>query len=139
MAVLLEPILSQILQAEMIDRRGAKPEEHTDDRRGYRNGTYDRKLTTRVGTLELEMPCAREGTLQTELFERYQRSEKALVESDADGGPGSIHPTGEEHHCGAVWPRVLKLHGVPGCQRSSTSKSRLGPSARWSRSIHSWC
>ena len=28
----------------------------TDDRRGYRNGTYERKLTTRVGTIELEVP-----------------------------------------------------------------------------------
>jgi len=77
--VLLEPILNQILQAEMTDYLGAEPGERTDDRRGYRNGSYRRKLTTRVGTLELEVPRDREGTFQTELFERYQRSEKALV------------------------------------------------------------
>ena len=53
--------------------------EQTDDRRGYRNGTYQRKLTTRVGTIELEVPRDREGTFQTALFQRYQRSEKALV------------------------------------------------------------
>jgi len=77
--VLLEPILNQILQSEMTEHLGAGPEERTDSRRGYRNGSYQRKLTTRVGTLELEVPRDREGTFQTELFERYQRSEKALV------------------------------------------------------------
>lgn len=79
MAVLLEPILNQILQAEMTEHLGAEPGEQTDDRRGYRNGTYQRKLTTRVGTIELEVPRDREGTFQTALFQRYQRSEKALV------------------------------------------------------------
>jgi len=79
MAVLLEPILNQILQAEMTEHLGAEPDEQTDDRRGYRNGSYERKLTTRVGTIELEVPRDREGTFQTALFQRYQRSEKALV------------------------------------------------------------
>jgi transposase-like protein len=79
MAVLLEPILNQILQAEMTEHLKAQPGEETDDRRGYRNGTYERQLTTRVGTIELEVPRDREGTFQTALFQRYQRSEKALV------------------------------------------------------------
>lgn len=78
-AVLLDPILNQILQAEMTEHLGAEPGEQTDDRRGYRNGYYQRKLTTRVGTIELEVPRDREGTFQTALFQRYQRSEKALV------------------------------------------------------------
>ena len=68
MAVLLEPILNQILQAEMTEHLGAEPDEQTDDRRGYRNGSYERKLTTRVGIIELEMPRDREGTFQTALF-----------------------------------------------------------------------
>jgi transposase-like protein len=79
MAVLLEPILNQILQAEMSEHLGAEPGERTDGRQGYRNGSYKRKLTTRVGRLELEVPRDREGRFQTALFERYQRSEKALV------------------------------------------------------------
>lgn len=43
MAALLEPIQNQILQAEMTDHLGASTEERTDDRRGYRNGSYQRK------------------------------------------------------------------------------------------------
>ncbi|MCS3668478.1 transposase-like protein [Salinibacter ruber] len=78
-AVLLEPVLNQILQSELSEHLQAEPEERTSNRRGYRNGSYKRKLTTRVGTLELEVPRDREGTFQTELFDRYQRSEKALV------------------------------------------------------------
>ena len=70
---------NQMLQAEMTEHLGAEARERTDSRRGYRNGSYERKLTTRVGTLELEVPRDREGTFDTVLFQRYQRSEKALV------------------------------------------------------------
>jgi transposase-like protein len=63
----------------MTEHLKAEPDEQTDDRRGYRNGSYGRQLTTRVGTIELEVPRDREGTFQTALFQRYQRSEKALV------------------------------------------------------------
>jgi transposase-like protein len=77
--VLLEKVMNEILQAEMTEHLGAEPSEQTDDRRGYRNGSYERTLTTRVGSLNLEVPRDRDGTFRTELFERYQRSEKALV------------------------------------------------------------
>jgi len=79
MEALLQPILNQLLQAEMTEHLRAEPGERTDQRRGWRNGSYKRQLTTRVGTLTLEVPRDREGTFQTALFERYQRSEKALV------------------------------------------------------------
>jgi len=77
--VLLEKVMNEILQAEMTEHLGAGPGEQTNDRRGYRNGSYERQLTTRVGSLNLEVPRDRDGTFQTDLFERYQRSEKALV------------------------------------------------------------
>ena len=63
----------------MTGHLGAEPEERTGSRRGYRNGSYERELTARVGTLQLEVPRDRRGTFQTKVFERYQRSEKALV------------------------------------------------------------
>jgi transposase-like protein len=40
---------------------------------------YPRSLITRVGKLELRVPQDRNGRSSTEVFERYQRSEKALV------------------------------------------------------------
>ena len=45
---------------------------------------YSRSLITRVGTLELRVPQDRDGRFSTELFQRYQRSEKALVDTLAE-------------------------------------------------------
>lgn len=79
LAELLEGVLNQVLEAEITEHLGAEPHERTPERRGRRNGHYPRSLTTRVGTLELWVPRDREGRFRTELFQRYQRSEKALV------------------------------------------------------------
>ena len=49
-----------------------------------RSGYYSRPLVTRVGTLELRIPQDRDGRLSTEVFARYERSEKALVCTLAD-------------------------------------------------------
>ncbi len=58
---------------------GAEKGERRAERLGYRSGYYSRCLISRVGTLELKVPQDRQGRFSTELFERYQRSEKALV------------------------------------------------------------
>ncbi|RWK55921.1 MAG: hypothetical protein EOR48_09890 [Mesorhizobium sp.] len=63
----------------MTEAIGAEKGERTTERVGYRSGYYERKLVTRVGVLELRVPQDRAGRFSTELFERYQRSEKALV------------------------------------------------------------
>lgn len=73
-----------MLQAEMTEHLGAASGERTSDRRGHRNRSYQRQFTTWVGTVELEVPRDRAGTFQTELSERHQRSEKALVFSVMD-------------------------------------------------------
>ena len=67
------------LEAEMTEALCAEKGERTEARLGYRSGYYQRSLITRVGTLELRVPQDRAGRFSTELFERYQRSEKALV------------------------------------------------------------
>ena len=46
---------------------------------GYRAGHYRRGLITRIGKLDLWVPRDRDGRFSTELFARYQRSNKALV------------------------------------------------------------
>jgi len=79
MTALAEEILNQVLDAQMTEHLQAKPYERTDRRRAYRNGYKPRKLTTRVGTLTLRVPQARDGSFSTDLFRRYQRSEQALV------------------------------------------------------------
>ncbi len=54
-------------------------ESESKDDLSYRSGYYARSLITRVGKLELRVPQDRNGRFSTEIFERYQRSEKALV------------------------------------------------------------
>src|SRR6476619_5027520 len=76
---LVEQVVQQVLEAEMDETLGAEKGERTGNRRGYRSGHYSRTLITRVGKLELRVPQDRQGHFRTELFERYQRSEKALV------------------------------------------------------------
>jgi putative transposase len=75
----LEALLQAALEAEMTEAIGAEKGERTETRLAYRSGYYGRALITRVGTLELRVPQDRLGRFSTDLFERYQRSEKALV------------------------------------------------------------
>jgi transposase-like protein len=81
---LLKESLQEVLEAEMTEVVGAAPGERTADRSGYRAGYYSRSLVTRIGKLELRVPRDRDGRFSTELFERYQRSEKALVSALAE-------------------------------------------------------
>ncbi len=76
---MVERVVQQVLEAEMTAFVGADSYEWTGERRGYRNGYKPRTLKTRVGELELMVPKDRDGQFQTELYECYQRSEKALV------------------------------------------------------------
>jgi transposase-like protein len=76
---LLETILNQVLLAQSAEQLGAGPYERTEDRTAYRNGFRERGLTTRVGTITLNVPRHRNGEFSTTMFERYQRSEQALV------------------------------------------------------------
>lgn len=81
---LLSESLQSILQAEFDQFIKAGHYERSKDRQGYRNGSYLRRLKTRVGTIELEVCRDREGLFQTDMFRRYQRSEQALVLSMAE-------------------------------------------------------
>ena len=81
---LVQAVLQELLEAEMTEVLGAEKGERTLARLGYRSGYYDRTLVSRVGKLELRVPQDRAGRFSTELFERYQRSEKALVAALAE-------------------------------------------------------
>lgn len=78
-AKLLEEIFNQVLLAQSAEQLHAAPYERTEERTAYRNGSYERGLTTRIGTLKLRIPRHRNGDFRTELFQRYQRSEQALI------------------------------------------------------------
>ena len=81
---LLREVLQEVLEQEMTDALGAEKGERSPGRLGYRSGYYSRSLVTRVGKLELRIPQDRQGQFSTQIFERYQRSEKALVSALAE-------------------------------------------------------
>jgi len=81
---LMKEALQEVLEGEMTDFLGAGPGERTESRSGYRAGYYGRSLVTRIGKLELRIPRDRGGEFSTALFERYARSEKALVAALAE-------------------------------------------------------
>ena len=76
---MVRTVIEEFLEAEMTEAIGAPKGERVEGRSGYRSGYYPRSLITRVGKLELRVPQDRNGRFSTEIFERYQRSEKALV------------------------------------------------------------
>jgi putative transposase len=81
---IVQEALQLILEQEMEEALQAAKGERTPHRLGYRAGYYPRILVTRVGKLELRVPQDRQGRFSTRLFERYQRSERALVQALAE-------------------------------------------------------
>jgi putative transposase len=79
----LQPVVQEAVQAvlemEMEESLQAGKYERNEQRLGYRSGYYRRRLITRVGTIVLRVPQDRAGHFSTQVFEQYQRSEKALV------------------------------------------------------------
>jgi putative transposase len=75
----VQEAVQAILEVEMEECLQAGKYERNAERVGYRSGYYRRRLITRVGTMVLRVPQDRAGHFSTQVFEQYQRSEKALV------------------------------------------------------------
>lgn len=76
---LVQIAVQHALEAQVEHHLGAEPYERTGERQGHRNGTKPRTMKTRLGELEFAVPQVREGGFRPTLFERYQRTEKALL------------------------------------------------------------
>ena len=83
-AALLQESLNGLLRAESAEQLRAAPYERTDERTDCRNGTRERSLTTRIGTIELRVPRHRNAPFKTLVFENYKRSEAALITTMAE-------------------------------------------------------
>jgi putative transposase len=123
----LQEALQAVLEAEMTEALQAEKGERTDGRLGYRSGYYERKLVTRVGVLELRIPQDRSGRFSTELFERYQRSEKALVAALA------------EMYVQGVSTRKVKAVTEALCGHSFSASSISEATAKLDASLKAFC
>ncbi len=82
---LLETLLDSTMRSEVSAHIGADHHERSEDRRGYRNGVKPRKLKTRVGELDLQIPQVRGcEPYHPSMFNRWQRSERALLVACAE-------------------------------------------------------
>ena len=82
--ILLQKSLNAVLRAESAEQLRARPYERTEERTDSRNGSRERPLTARVGTVELKVPRHRNAPFKTMVFENYSRSEAALVTAMAE-------------------------------------------------------
>lgn len=76
---ILTKLFNQLMEKERDEYLENEAYQRYPDRKTYLNGYYDRAYTTKVGTLTLRVPRTRDGKFLTEVFERYQRNEKALI------------------------------------------------------------
>ena len=82
---LLQESLNSVMKVESTEQLHAESYERSDERAGYRNGSRERVLNTRIGTFVLTVPKHRGGVpFKTEIFDTYCRSEAALIASMAE-------------------------------------------------------
>jgi transposase-like protein len=84
MKLLLPWFLNLVMQVEALEQAGAEHYERTETRKGYRNGYKERSLKTRVGKLTLKKPQFRDIPFETQVFDRYARVERALMNAIAE-------------------------------------------------------
>ncbi len=76
---MIQVCVRQVLEEEVARHIGAGPYERSPQRTGHRNGTKPRTMKTAVGQLQFDVPQVRDGSFRPSVFERYQRSDRALV------------------------------------------------------------
>lgn len=77
----VEQTLNALLDAEADRLCNAGRYERSSDRQDTRAGRYNRKLTTKAGEVNLEVPRLRKLPLETAIIERYKRRESSVEEA----------------------------------------------------------
>ena len=77
-------ILNAMLDAEADEIANAARYERTGERRAYRAGHYERKLTAKAGRLELKVPKLKGAVFESAVIERYRRREESVEEALID-------------------------------------------------------
>ena len=80
----VERIVNAMLDAEADEIANAARYERTGERKAYRAGHYERKLTAKAGRLALKMPKLKGAVFESAVIERYRRREQSVEESLID-------------------------------------------------------
>jgi len=76
---LMTKVAQAAIDAQFDEFIGAEQYERSAERKDRRNGFRDRSVDTRMGSIDLRIPRAREGNFVPPLVEHRKRSERALV------------------------------------------------------------
>ena len=74
-----EAVLQILMEADVEGLIGAGRHERSAERLNYRNGYRERRLDTRLGSLQLRVPKLRQGSYFQPFLEPRKTAEKALV------------------------------------------------------------
>ncbi|MGI6449110.1 MAG: IS256 family transposase [Desulfitobacteriia bacterium] len=77
----VEETLNNLLDQEAAELTNASRYERTKERKGYRSGHYERKLTTTSGEVKLKVPKLKGVAFETAIIERYRRRESSVEEA----------------------------------------------------------
>ena len=92
-------LAAALMEVELEAHLGTGRDERTGDRSGDRNGSRDRRWDPRVGTLDVQVPRVRDGSVFPVLLAPRKRAERARLavvqEADvAQGAPRRLDPAG---------------------------------------------
>jgi putative transposase len=108
-------VLREVMELEVARLAGAEHYERSEERAAYRNGYRPRRLDTRVGTLELEIPRLRSGPSYLPSFlEARKRSEQALLSVVMQAYVEGVRTRKVE--------RLVEQLGVEGISKSTVSR-----------------
>lgn len=75
---LISRLFNELMKAEREHALQALPYERTEARKGYANGFKDKRIQTRFGMLDLQVPKTRDLSFYPQCLEKGERSERAL-------------------------------------------------------------
>jgi putative transposase len=75
----LRQALHGLMELDIAQRTGAERYERNAERMDQRNGTRSRRLDTRMGSIDLEIPRLRHSNYMPSFVEAYSRSERAIA------------------------------------------------------------
>jgi putative transposase len=112
-------VLREVMELEVARLAGGERYERTDERAAYRNGYRPRRLDTRVGTLELEIPKLRSGpSYMPSFLQARKRSEQALLAVVMEAYVNGVSTRKVE--------RLVEQLGVEGISKSTVSRICTG-------------
>lgn len=122
----VEETLNGLLEAEAERLCNAARYERTAERRDSRAGHYQRKLQTKAGEVELQMPKLRKLPFETAIIERYRRRESSVEEALIEMYLAGVSVRRVEDITEALWGTKVSPGTV-----SNLNKKIYGHIERW--------